>query len=96
MTSSTFVCIGCRVTAKRCWNEKPKCYNGHTMVNMGTRWRAPKQYNHRAWQRIAVGDIWWEDLLPGHGIFSAPYVSPQLKNDISQHMQQFRNWMDDL
>lgn len=99
MANSTFVCIGCRVTAKRdhFWVRPPKCYNGHSMINMGSRWRAPKWHNHRAWQRIAVGDIWWEDKAPGKGIFSAPYVSPKQRNDISQHMQQFRDdWMNSL
>lgn len=31
------------------------------LINMGTRWRAPKKINDKAWKRILKGDIWWDD-----------------------------------
>jgi hypothetical protein len=31
------------------------------MKNMGKHWRAPKKNNKKAWQRVASGDILWDD-----------------------------------
>lgn len=45
------VCVTCRSVDMPCSHEK---------ITMSYRWRPPKKNNHKAWKRIAAGDIWWD------------------------------------
>jgi hypothetical protein len=36
----------------------PTC--NKSLINMGTRWRAPRKKDNRSWSKILNGDIWWD------------------------------------
>lgn len=57
LQAETYACVVCRIAQKR----SSHCTRGHTMINMGRFWRAPKKNNLRAWQRVAQGDKLWDD-----------------------------------
>lgn len=57
VSNSTYCCAGCRFVAKG-MATCPQCSN--PMMHMGTKWRAPKKNNDKAWARINCGDFWWE------------------------------------
>lgn len=58
MNKRTHLCAPCRVVDKYLYTC-PRC--GGSMLDMGTRWRAPKKSNKRAWARVDKGDYWWDD-----------------------------------
>jgi hypothetical protein len=54
----TYICIPDRYVSKR---DSPCPHCGEDLLYMGTRWRAPKKGNDRAWKRIEKGDYLWDD-----------------------------------
>jgi hypothetical protein len=46
-----FICIACRTVNGACT---------HAKIVASYRWRPPKKNNHKAWKKIAAGDIWWD------------------------------------
>lgn len=49
------VCARCRIVS----TVQPSC--GHEGTHVGSRWRAPKKSDDKAWKRIENGDWWWDD-----------------------------------
>lgn len=55
----TFVCIECRVARK---GYSASCgVNDHKMIDVGTRFRAPRKSDTKAWKRIEADDWYTED-----------------------------------
>lgn len=52
--TSTYACFNCRIA-----NKGAHCSCGQSMHYMGTKWRAPKKNNIKAWKHILNGHIWW-------------------------------------
>lgn len=57
MHNNTYACIICRVALK----GSGQCPGGHASMYMGTRWRAPKKNNIKAWKKLANGQPLWDD-----------------------------------
>lgn len=62
-THHVFLCVPCRkVWKKPGWfvvdADCPGC--GESGKNMGTKWRAPKLSNTKAWKLIEAGDYLWD------------------------------------
>lgn len=54
LSSTTLICVECRVARK---GYSASCgVEGHKMIDVGTRFRAPKKRDAAAWKRIAEGD----------------------------------------
>jgi hypothetical protein len=52
-THHKFVCAVCRTVDKDCQHEK---------IVVSAKWRAPKKRNHKAWKRIANGELLWDSV----------------------------------
>lgn len=63
-STTIYYCVECRIAQKSAgWDEATEtviCSRRHPMKMAGSRWRAPKKNNHKAWKQIAAGDIWWD------------------------------------
>jgi hypothetical protein len=58
MTSfGPFLCVKDRKVWKG-FHHCPTC--GEEGIKMGTKWRAPKKNNERAWKRVQSGDFLWD------------------------------------
>lgn len=55
-SNAVYACVTCRVA-----NKGGACGRGHEMRYMGARWRAPRKNDKKAWQRVADGDLLWDD-----------------------------------
>lgn len=78
MSNSTFACLRCRIAWKAGTIVCTRC--GVTGLNMGTKWRAPKANNLKAWKQIAEGVYWWDE--------KAIAKSPRIQRDLA-----WRDWL---
>lgn len=57
-SNSAYACFRCRIAWKAGPTHCTRC--GVAATYMGTRWRAPKQHDLKAWKAIANGNVWWD------------------------------------
>lgn len=67
--SNSFLCVDC---------QKP-------LINMGTRWRAPKKRNDKAWKQISAGNIWWnKKVIKAHSEHANDHITKYFNKQMSE------------
>jgi hypothetical protein len=88
---------------RKVWKEGYSCpVCGQHGIQMGTKWRAPKQSDGKAWRRVQSGDFLWENSNYNNSVTIAhPNKKPRSDfptwfSHLKYHVEPKLDWADKI